>query len=70
MAKKKIELDAETMEVIEWCAKVEELLIAAGASRDEAQDHIEENADWFTDMFYDGLTPEQAAKETLSDPAE
>ena len=68
MAKKKIELDAETMEVIEWCAKVEELLITAGASRDEAQDHIEENADWFTDMFYDGLTPEQAASEALNDP--
>jgi hypothetical protein len=70
MAKKKVELDAETMEVIAWCTKVEELLIAAGASRDEAQDHIEENADWFTDMFYDGLTPEQAARETLNDPAQ
>ena len=68
MAKKKVELDAETMEVIEWCTKVEELLVAAGASRAEAQDHIEEQADWFTDMFYDGLTPEQAAKEALNDP--
>lgn len=68
MAKKKNELDAETMAVIDWCSKVEDLLIAAGATRDEAQDHIEENADWFTDLFYDGLTPEQAAKEALNDP--
>ena len=68
MAKKNNEVDAETMQVIEWCIKVEDLLVAAGATRDEAQDHIEENADWFTDMFYDSLTPEQAAKEALNDP--
>jgi len=68
MAKKKNDIDPETMQVIEWCIKVEDLLVAAGATRDEAQDHIEEQADWFTDMFYDGLTPEQAAKEALNDP--
>jgi len=69
MAKKKNEIDAETMEVIEWCIKVEGFLVAAGASQPEAQDHIEENAEWFTDLFYDGLTPEQAAREALNDPA-
>jgi len=68
MAKKKNDIDPEAMQVIEWCIKVEDLLVAAGATRDEAQDHIEEQADWFTDMFYDGLTPEQAAKEALNDP--
>jgi hypothetical protein len=68
MPKKKNEVDAETMEVIEWCIKVEGFLVAAGATQHEAQDHIEENAEWFTDLFYDGLTPEQAAKEALNDP--
>lgn len=68
MAKKKEEVDAETMEVIQWCIKIEELMIVAGVSQAEAQDHIEEHADWFTDMFYDGLTPEQAVKEALHLP--
>ncbi len=68
MAKKSEELDPETRELIEWCIKVEELLVAAGATRRQAQDHIEEQAEWFTDLFYDGLTPEQAAKEALNDP--
>ena len=67
MAKKKNDIDAETMAVINWCIEVEAYLIAAGATQDQAQDHIEENVEWFTDLFYDGLSPEQAAKEALND---
>ena len=32
----------------------------------QAQDHIEEQVEWFTDQFYDGLTPEAAAQEALA----
>jgi hypothetical protein len=74
MAKKKSskmdEPDEETMAVIEWCIQVEGLMVAAGATQREAQDYIEDNVDWFTDMFFDGLTPEQAAKESLNDPGQ
>ncbi len=66
MAKKE-ELDPETLELIEWCTEVEGYLVAAGASLKEAQDYIEEQAEWFTDQFYEGLAPEQAAKASLND---
>ena len=36
------------------------------ATLEQAQDHIEEQVEWFTDQFYDGLTPEEAAKEALA----
>jgi len=65
MAKKE-ELDEETMALINWCIEVEKHLVAGGATQKEAQDYIEENVEWFTDMFYDELTPEQAAKEALA----
>jgi hypothetical protein len=65
MAKKE-ELDEETMALINWCIEVEKHLVAGGATLQEAQDHIEEQVEWFTDMFYDDLTPEQAAKEALA----
>jgi len=65
MAKKE-ELDEETMALINWCIEVEKHLVAGGATVQEAQDHIEEQVEWFTDMFYDDLTPEQAAKEALA----
>ncbi len=68
MPKKKNDIDPETMAVIEWCIQVEGFLVAAGATQPEAADHIEENAEWFTDLYYDGLTPEQAAAEALNDP--
>ena len=29
-----------------------------GATQEQAQEHIEEQVEWFTDLFYDGLTPE------------
>ncbi len=64
---KKNEIDPETAELIQWCTEVEGFLVAAGATLREAQDHIEEQAEWFTDQFYEGLTPEQAAKEALAD---
>ena len=62
----KEELDEETMALINWCIEVEKHLVAGGATQKQAQDHIEENVEWFTDMFYDELTPEQAAKEALA----
>ncbi|GAA4027777.1 hypothetical protein GCM10022212_27400 [Actimicrobium antarcticum] len=65
MAKKEV-LDPETLALIEWCIEVEGFLVAGGATVAEAQDHIEEQVEWFTDQFYDGLTPEQAAKEALA----
>jgi hypothetical protein len=65
MAKKE-ELDEETMALINWCIEVEGHLVAGGATQAQAQEHIEENVEWFTDMFYDELTPEQAAKEALA----
>ena len=65
MAKKE-ELDEETLAVIQWCIEVEAFLIAGGATQVQAQEHIEEEVEWFTDLFYDGLTPEQAAKEALA----
>jgi hypothetical protein len=65
MAKKE-ELDEETMALINWCIEVEKHLVAGGATQKQAQEHIEENVEWFTDMFYDEFTPEQAAKEALA----
>jgi hypothetical protein len=65
MAKKE-ELDEETMAFIQWCIEVEQCLVAGGATVKQAQDHIEEQVEWFTDQFYDGLTPEEAAKEALA----
>ncbi len=65
MAKKQ-ELDPDEVALIEWCIEVEGFLVAAGATEREAQDYIEENAEWFTDLFYNGLTPEEAAKEALN----
>lgn len=63
---KKGELDEETMALINWCIEVEKHLVAGGATQKQAQDYIEENVEWFTDMFYDEFTPEQAAKEALA----
>ena len=65
MAKKE-EIDEETMALINWCIEVEGFLVKGGATQREAQDHIEEQVEWFTDLFYDGLTPEEAAKEALA----
>jgi hypothetical protein len=66
MAKKKEELDEETLALIHWCIEVEGFLVQGGATQAEAQQHIEDEVEWFTDQFYDGLTPEQAAKEALA----
>ncbi|MBY0573394.1 MAG: hypothetical protein K2P84_06905 [Undibacterium sp.] len=67
MAKKKDELDEETMAVITWCIEVELHLVKGGATQAQAQDYIEEEIEFLTDQFYDGLTPEEAAKVALSD---
>ena len=66
MAKKHEELDEETLELINWCIEVEGFLVQGGATVAQAQEHIEEQVEWFTDQFYDGLTPEEAAKEALA----
>lgn len=68
MAKKNKEekLDPEEIELIEWCIEVEGFLVAAGASEQEAQDYIEQEAEWFTDLFFEGYSPEQAAQEALA----
>jgi len=66
MGKKREELDDETLALIHWCIEVESFLVAAGATEKQAQDHIEEQIEWFTDQFYDGLSPEEAAKEALA----
>jgi len=60
--------DPETLALIKWCTQVEGFLVAGGATLDQAQQHIEEQVEWFTDQFYDGLTPEEAAKAALNDP--
>jgi hypothetical protein len=66
MAKKKEELDPDEEALIKWCIEVEGFLVAGGATLAQAQEHIEEQVEWFTDQFYDGLTPEEAAKEALA----
>jgi len=58
--------DPDEVALIEWCTEVEGFLVAAGATLRQAQDHIEEQAEWFTDQFYNGLTPEEAAREALN----
>jgi hypothetical protein len=67
MAKKNDELDPETMAVIEGCIEVEGFLVAGGATVAQAQEYIEDQIEFLTDQFYDGMTPEEAAKEALSD---
>ena len=54
------------MALINWCIEVEKHLVAGGATQAQAQEHIEEEIEWFTDLFYDQLTPEEAAKEALA----
>ncbi|KZE35152.1 hypothetical protein EV683_10953 [Crenobacter luteus] len=63
----KNDLDPETQALIDWCSEVEALFVAAGATLAEARAHIEEQAEWFTDQFYEGLSPEEAAKAALND---
>lgn len=48
MAKKE-ELDEETLALIHWCIEVKGFMVAGGATVKQAQDHIEEQVEWFTD---------------------
>jgi hypothetical protein len=64
--KKQDVLDPDEAALLEWCIEVEGFLVAAGATLRQAQDHIDEQAEWFTDQFYDGLTAEEAAKAALN----
>lgn len=65
MAKKE-KLDPETEALIAWCIEVEGFLVAGGATVEQAQDHIEEQVEWFTDMYYEGMSAEDAAKQALN----
>jgi len=64
MAKKE-KIDPETEALIAWCTEVEGFLVKGGATLAQAQDHIEEQIEWFMDLFYDGVTPEEAARQAL-----
>lgn len=67
MSRKQQNADPDEVALIEWCTVVEELFVAAGVPRRDAQRYIEDEADWFTDMFYDGLSAEEAARAALAD---
>ena len=60
------EIDAETQAIIDWCIQVEELAVTRGATQAQAQQFIEDEIEWLTDLFYDGLTPEEAVKEVMN----
>lgn len=66
MAKKE-KLDPETEALIKWCIEVEGFLVAGGATLEQAQEFIEDQVEWMTDQFYEGLTPEEAAKAAFKD---
>jgi hypothetical protein len=63
---KKEKLDPEVEALINWCTEVEKFLVKGGATLAQAQEHIEEEVEWFTDLFYDGLSPEEAAQQALA----
>lgn len=65
MARKE-EHDPETVALIKWCMEVEGFLVKGGATLEQAQEHIEEEIEWFMDLFYEGATPEEAAKAALN----
>lgn len=66
MAKKE-KLDPETEALIKWCIEVEGHLVSGGATLSQAQEFIEEQVEWLTDLFYEGLTPEEAANAALDE---
>ncbi|MBI3712038.1 MAG: hypothetical protein HY253_03620 [Burkholderiales bacterium] len=65
MAKKNQEPDEEILAIIHWCIEVETHLVKGGATREQAQEFIEEEIELLTDQYYDGLSAEEAAKEAL-----
>lgn len=67
MMAKKDKPDPETVALIAWCTEVEGFLVAGGATLAQAQEHIEEQVEWFTDLFYEGMTPAEAAQAALND---
>lgn len=66
MARKQQEADPDEVALLEWCTVVEELFVAAGVPRPDAQQFIEDEAEWLTDMFYEGMSPEDAARAALA----
>ena len=67
MARKQQEPDPDELALIEWCTVIEGIFVAAGVPLRDAQHYIENEAEWFTDMFYDGLSAEEAARAALAD---
>jgi hypothetical protein len=67
MMAKKEKLDPETEALIKWCIEVEGFLVAGGATVAQAQEFIEDQVEWLTDLFYEGLSPEQAAQAVLDE---
>jgi hypothetical protein len=67
MMAKKEKLDPETEALIKWCIEVEGFLVAGGATVAQAQEFIEDQVEWLTDLFYEGLSPEQAAQAALDE---
>lgn len=65
MAKKNQEPDEETLAIIHWCIEVETHLVKGGATREQAQEFIEEEIELLTDQYYDGLSAEEAAQAAL-----
>lgn len=66
MARKQQEADPDEVALLEWCTVVEGLFVAAGVPRPDAQQFIEDEAEWLTDMFYEGMSPEDAARAALA----
>lgn len=67
MSRKQPEIDPDEIALIEWCTVIEQIFVAAGVPLREAQQYIEDEAEWFTDMFFDGFSAEEAAKAALAD---
>lgn len=67
MPRKQQDADPDEIALIQWCTIVEQIFVAAGVPLREAQQYIEDEADWFTDMFFDGFSPEDAARAALAD---
>ena len=49
------------MALIHWCIEVEQFL-QSGATRDQAQEYIEEEIELLTDQYYEGMSAEEAAE--------
>lgn len=67
MSRKTQDADPDEIALIKWCTVIEQIFVAAGVPLQEARQYIEDEAEWFTDMFFDGFSPEDAARSALAD---